>query len=140
MTGLLCYTSAGRCDLTMDGTMGRDISDQLADMEARFKRLDEQGGWTGMKTSLSDGAPQLAGQLAHRCRGYPYVSNTLPQWAEGCDHTSEGKAIVQSRRHESSVCSQHGFTREYSDSDPIGSSENYSMAEPTRAKHEKWVD
>lgn|GEM_PF-5363693 len=92
------------------------VADTIAEKEAR---LDRGEGWKGLKTP---GAPQISAQIAHHCRGYPYASNSLPQYAAGCETVTTpgrhyGKSIIKDHQHERDICARHGYTKDYSDSD-----------------------
>jgi hypothetical protein len=43
---------------------------------------------------------------------YPYVSSSLPRRLAGCKTNSQGKPIIESRRHERNVMAQHGYEKE----------------------------
>lgn len=106
-------------------------------LEELDARLDNEGGWKGLK---SVGSPQISGRVKSMTHGYPYVSKTLPQFGERAEHTDMGECIVQSASHERELCKAHGFTREYHHTDPIGSHEVDSESRISRGKHEKWID
>jgi hypothetical protein len=42
---------------------------------------------------------------------YPYASNALPRNLPGCRTDSRGRPIIESRRHERNVASEHGYQR-----------------------------
>lgn len=48
---------------------------------------------------------------------YPKVSNALPQWAPGAEHTPDGKCILRNANHQADMCKQHGFVRDYHHND-----------------------
>jgi len=71
---------------------------------------------------------QIGARTKEMCRGYPKISKTLPQYADGAEYVQDngrdqGCPIIQSATHEAEMCKRHGFTREYHHTDeqlPIG--------------------
>jgi hypothetical protein len=47
------------------------------------------------------------------CRSqYPYVSQCLPRNLKGCKTDRTGHPVVQSRRHEKNIMSEHGYAKD----------------------------
>lgn len=44
--------------------------------------------------------------------GYPRASRSMKKWLPGANHDKAGRPIIESKRHERSMCDRHGYIRE----------------------------
>lgn len=59
-------------------------------------------------------APQIDADVKNICRGYPYISSSMPRngAVPGCEHDKKGRPIIRSRLHEKEVCAMGGLVRD----------------------------
>jgi hypothetical protein len=43
---------------------------------------------------------------------WPRVSNSLPRFMPGCRHMKDGRPIVENKRHERNICSEHEYVKD----------------------------
>lgn len=91
--------------------------------------------------SMSGGAVGYGdGYMEYDHDQYPRLSSAMPRFSEGAEHVKggkdHGKVIIESAQHAKEMCKRHGYTREYSHTDPQKERGGLGLA-PPKAPWEK---